>query len=131
MSQPSAISGLHMRMRTPKTVITWMLPPPTVIAEELGECKKQGELGNRIGPESWGAYENNEFRESRGLHLPLHRMLNSLVWYLIFGVQTACSLYCKCVHSLTSPPASLEQFSQSSLDVVSWAWSPKHAHQLK
>ena len=46
MSQPSAISGLHMRMRTPKTVITWMLPPPTVIAEEPGECKKQGELGN-------------------------------------------------------------------------------------
>ena len=23
---------------------------PTVIAEELGECKKQGEVGNRIGP---------------------------------------------------------------------------------
>ena len=36
MSQPSTISGLQMRMRSPKTVITWMLPPPTVTAEELG-----------------------------------------------------------------------------------------------
>ena len=36
MSQPSAISGLQTWMRAP-----WMLLPPTVIAEELGECKKQ------------------------------------------------------------------------------------------
>ena len=27
-----------------------MLPAPTVTVEELGECKKQGEQGNRIGP---------------------------------------------------------------------------------
>ena len=27
-----------------------MLPPATGIAEELGEHKKQGEEGNRIGP---------------------------------------------------------------------------------
>ena len=26
-----------------------ILPPPTVIAEELRECKKQGEGGNRMG----------------------------------------------------------------------------------
>ena len=48
MSQPSAISGLQMCMRVPNTAIHRMLPPPTVIAEELGECKKQGEQGNRI-----------------------------------------------------------------------------------
>ena len=50
MSQPSAISGLQMWMMAPKTVIQQMLPPPTVIAEELQECKKQGEQENRIGP---------------------------------------------------------------------------------
>ena len=27
-------------------------PTPQVIAEELGECKEQGELGNKIGPDS-------------------------------------------------------------------------------
>ena len=47
--------------------------------------------------DSWGAYERNEFREQRGLHLPLQRMLNSLTWYLIFDVQRACSLCCKLV----------------------------------
>ena len=50
MSQPSAISGLQMWMRAPQTVIQRMLPPPMVTAEELEEGKKQGELGNRVGP---------------------------------------------------------------------------------
>ena len=33
-----------------------ILPPPTVTAEELRECKKQGEGGNRMGP--WRAEEH-------------------------------------------------------------------------
>ena len=41
MWQPSAISGLQMWMRAPQTEI--QLPPPTVLAEEMEECKKQGE----------------------------------------------------------------------------------------
>ena len=44
------ISDLQMWMRAPKTAIQWMLPTPAVIAEELGECKKPGEQGHRIGP---------------------------------------------------------------------------------
>ena len=43
MSQPPAISGLQMWRRAPITAIQQILPPPRVIAEELGECKKQGE----------------------------------------------------------------------------------------
>ena len=39
-----------------------------------------------------------------------NRMLNSLTQYLIFDVQTACSLCYKLVYSLTSPPASLGRF---------------------
>ena len=50
MSQQSVISILQMRMRVPQTIIQQMLPPPLVVAEELGECKKQGEEGNSIGP---------------------------------------------------------------------------------
>ena len=82
-----------------------------------------------LAPDNWGAYERNEFSEPRGLHLSIHRMLNSLTWQLISDVQTACSLCCKLVNSLTSSPASLEQFSQSYWDAVSWA--PKHSHQIK
>ena len=56
-------------------------------------------------------------------------MLNSLTWYLIFVVQTACSLCCKLVY--TSSQASMEQFSQGHWEAVSWALSPKHSHQKK
>ena len=34
-------------------------------------------------------YGRNESSESRGLHLPRNRTLNSLTWYLIFDIQTA------------------------------------------
>ena len=131
MPQPSAISSLQMWMRAPKTEIQWMLPPHKVFAEELGECKRQGEQGNRISPGSWDAYERNGFSEPRGLHLPIHRMQNSLTWYLIFDVQTAYSLCCKLIYSLTSPPASLEQISDNSRDAVSRARRAKHSHQIK
>ena len=50
MSQPLAISGLQTWMRAPTAAIPRMLPPCMVIAEELGEWKKQGEQGSRIGP---------------------------------------------------------------------------------
>ena len=48
-------------------------------------------------PDSRGAYGRNGFLEPRGLHLPLHSMLNSITWELIFDVQTACSFCCKLV----------------------------------
>ena len=85
-----------------------------------------------FGPDSWGTYESNEFSEPRGLNLPIYPMLNSLIWYLIFDVQTACSLCSKFVCSLI-PTAMFqgEHFSQSYWDAVSWAWSPKLSHQIK
>ena len=71
------------------------------------------EWTTREAQDSWGAYERNEFSESRDLHLPIHRMLNSLTWYLMV------------------PLASLEQFSQSYWDAASQVQSPKHSHQIK
>ena len=93
------------------------------------ESKVTKEMG--LTPESCGVYEWNAFSKPRESHLPTQRMLNSLVWYLIFVVQTACSLFFKLVYSLTSTPASLEQFSQSYWDVVHQAWSSKHTQQIK
>ena len=49
MPQSLVISGLQMWVRVPQIGIEQMLPPSMVIAEELGECKKQGAQGNRIG----------------------------------------------------------------------------------
>ena len=137
MSQPSAISGLQISMKVSKTVIQGMLPPPAwwllrswdnARSNYLPHFKVNKETG--LATDSWGAYERNEFSESRGFHLPTNRKLTSLTWYLIFDVQTACSLCWKLVHSLTSPPASLKKFSQSYWDAVSRAWSPKHSHQI-
>ena len=125
-------------VRTPKTVIQGMLPPPAwwllrswenARSSRLPLLKMNREPG--LAPDSWAAYGRNESSESRGLHLPRSRMLTSLTWYLTFDVQSACSLCCRLVYRLTSPPASLEQFCQSCWDTVSRAWSPKHSHQIK
>ena len=70
---------------------------------------------------SWGTHERTEFSEPRVLHFLINRMLNSLTWYLIFDVQTSCSLCCKLVYTLATHPTALEQFSQSYWDAVSQA----------
>ena len=56
-----------------------MLPPSTVIAEELGgmqeaaNCHSLRWTRKQDCPGSWGAYERNESSEPRDLHLPIHR----------------------------------------------------------
>ena len=83
-----------------------------------------------LAPGSWSAYERNEFSEPRGLHLPIHRRLNSLTWYLIFDVQRACSLcasLCAVWHPLLPPWSSFLSYCEAD----SWAQNPKHSHQIK
>ena len=92
-------------------LIQWMLPLPMVTAPERGDARSchlpllKVNKKTRLAPDSWAAYERNEFSGPRGLHLSIHRMhipyINSLTWYLFFNVQTACSLCCKLVYSLT------------------------------
>ena len=84
-----------------------------------------------LTPGSWGANERDEFSEPWDSHLPVCRMLNSLTWYLIFDIQTACFHCYKIIHCWSLPPVSLQQFSQSYWDAVSWAQSPKHSDQIK
>ena len=118
MSQPSAISGLQLWVRAPQMVIQRILPTPTVISEEWGEFKKQGELRNRIGPRQLRCIWKEWMQQAQRFASPMHRTLNSLPGYLTFAVQTACCLCCKLVYSLTPHLASLEQFSQSYWDAV-------------
>ena len=101
---------------------------PADAATLQGDCREAGWIQKAViyhclrsrkkldlAPDSWGAYEKNEFCRHRGLHLPRLRMLNSWTWYLIFDAQTAESLCYKLVQSLTSPPASLEQSLKSKM----------------
>ena len=140
MSQPIGISGPQMWMRAHQSGIQQMPPPRTVTAEKLGNARishlPQLPLLNvnketEFGPRQPKCNERNGFSESKGWHFPIPRTLSSLTWYLIFDVQNDCSLCCKLVYSLTPPPASLKQFSQSYWDAVSPAWGPKHSHQIK
>ena len=57
-------------------------------------------------------HERNEFSEPRGLHLPIHSMLISLTWYLIFDVLTAFPI-CYKLYSLTSASCLLGAVSQN------------------
>ena len=138
MSKPSgARSSLQMWRRAPNAVIQKMLSPPTVTAEGREDAGIRHQFLLNVNkeisltPDNRGAYKRSEFSEPRGLHPPIQRMLSSFPWYLIFDIQTACSLRCKLVYSLTPPPASLEQFSQSYRDAVSQAPSPQHAHTIR
>ena len=70
MAQPSAISGLQMWMRSPKTAIQGTLSTHMATAEELEECKKQDEQENGTAPNILGVYERKEFSGPRHLHLP-------------------------------------------------------------
>ena len=63
--------------------------------EEAPDIKKH----RMLAPDSWDAYERNDFSEPRLLHLPIHRKaLNSLTWVIwfwlikIFDVQIPCPL---------------------------------------
>jgi len=94
---------------------------PWWLLRSWGNVRSKVNQEIRLAPDSWGAYERSEFSEPRGLHLPIRGMLNSLTWYLIFDFQSACSLCCKLIYTLTPLLASLGQVSQSYWDVVSWA----------
>ena len=131
MSQPSVISGLQMWRRAPQTGIQRMLPSPP------HDCWGAGKMQETkwAKKQDWPQIAEEPMK---GMHsvspeactFHIHRMLNSLPWYLTFDVQTACSLCCILVYCLTSPPASLEQFSLSYWDAVSQAQSPKLSHQI-
>ena len=130
----------HSHQRFLSSKWEWGLPklqtrgcchPLQWLLRSWGNARSKVNKETGLAQDSWGTYERNEFSEPRGLHLPIHRMLNCLPWYLIFDDQTAYSLCCKLVYSLTSPPASLKQFSQSYWDAVSQAQSPEHSYQVK
>ena len=60
---------------------TWqMLPLPQWLLRSWRNARSQVNKETGWAPDSWGARERNDFSESRGLHLPIYRVLNSLTW---------------------------------------------------
>ena len=82
----------------------------------------------RLVLESSGAYESMNMVSQR---LASSHTENDTFLNLTFDVQPAHSPCCKLACCLTSPPASLEQFSQSYGDAFTWAQIHKHPHQIK
>ena len=129
MSQPLAILASKCDWGLPKLWFSKCCQPLQ------GDCWGAGGMQEArwVRNQGWPliACERNEFQWAQRLassHAQNGKFLN---WYLIFGVQNSCFFCCRLVHSLTSPPSSLEQFSQSYWNTISWAQSPKHSHQIK
>ena len=133
MSQPPAISS-KCEGGPPKLQSSRSCHPPEWLLRSWGNARSKVNKGTGLAPDSWGAYERNELSEPRGLHLPIYRMLNSFTWYLIFDDQTAFSLCCKLVYSLTSPLLPWSSFLRAT-EMLSLGLgdseTPKHYHQIK
>ena len=82
-----------------------------------------------LAPDSWGAYERSVFSEPRGLHLPIHKMLNSLTWYLIFMFRLPApfvtNLYIACL-PLLPPWSSLPELTDVPSPGLQFSFCPKY-----
>ena len=128
MSESSVIPGLQMWISEPRghpgrSISALQQPSATPQSEPCwacGGCEKD----RKEAPDSWDAYERNDFSEPTLLHFsPTHkRVLNLITWdiwfslidnnILMFRLPALC---CKLLHNLIPPLTSLEQFSQGHL----------------
>ena len=112
---------------------------PTKCPEEAQMWKTEN-----TAPDSWGAYQRNDFSEPRLLHLPIHRKaLNSLTWDIWFSLINHNLLIARLlifnlsifnlpfvamlllIYNLAPPLTSSEQFSQGYLRYCLLGLSPK------
>ena len=115
MWQPSGISSLQMWISEPREhpkgktmpVIRFLCHPYS----EWGTRDVKKQRSRMLAPDSWDAYERNDFSEPRRLHFPIHkRAPNSLIWdtwfslinnnLLMFRLPAFC---CKLLSNLTPP----------------------------
>ena len=157
-SQPSGISGLQMWMSAAKMECNACDPDAATLC---CDCWGAGRWGNEgrgmqeaaicrlcpssfrwtrkqdLVPGSWGACERNEFGEPRGLHLPIQRMLHSLIWYrtfltsqysLMFRLPAPFVANLHITWLLLQPPGTVFSELQRCCLLGS---GPKHSHQIK
>ena len=108
MSQRPAISGSKCEWGLPKPWSSGCYHLPTVVAEEPGACKQQGEQGKRIDPRQLSCIGKEWIQWAQRLACP--HTENAKFLNLIPDLRWQCP---------TSPPGSLDQFSPSYWDAVS------------
>ena len=89
-------------------------------AATYGIAQSRTQLKQLSSSSSWGAYERNEFSEPTGLHLLIHRMLNSLTSYRCLTFRLPAPFVANLCIAWLTLLAPLEQFSQRYWDAVSW-----------
>ena len=110
-----ALRKLRAENNTCHLAANSLQPLPMVSAKETMGVKIQA-------PDSWGAYQRDDFSEPRLLHLPIHRKaLNSLTWDIWFPYLTILfwhsqlpALCCK----TPTYPGSFSSPHQSSFSVI-------------
>lgn len=85
-------------------------PPPWWLLRSWENAESNRNKETRLAPDSWGAYERNEFSEPRGLHLPYTQNTKFLNLTPDLSVKTACSFCCNLGYSRTSSCLLLERF---------------------
>ena len=115
MSQPPVISGLQMWISGP-----WECPKrrtmPAIQQLSFTATLRLWKAKSRmLAPDSWNAYERNDFSKPRHLHPPTYRtVLNSLIWDIWLSLinnnlwcehhlKTTCLLCCKLLSNLILP----------------------------
>ena len=99
-------------------------------------------LDSWLIPDSWDAYERNDFSKLRLLHLPMQReALNLFTWDNLVKIHKKyfwCSDYLPFVANFSitrflplTPQSSSVRVTRVSWDAVSQAWNSKNSHQIK
>ena len=92
-----------------------------------------------LAPDSWGAYQRNDFSEPRLLHLPIHsKVLNSLTWDIWFSLINSnllifwfSGLCCKNSYISCLPSSLFGAVLQSYLRCCVPGSSPLFCQQIK
>ena len=93
-------------------------PLPIMSLEETQDVTRQG-----LAPDTWGAYQENDFSQPRLLHHPTYRKaLNSLTWGIWFSIINSniwhsdyLPFVAKLLYIMAPPFVSSEQFFQGYL----------------
>ena len=140
MSQASAVAATTVvscwALRESRKERTATILQPSNCSHSLWWAPRKLRIWKQLlAPDSWGAYQRNDFSASRFLHFLKHRKaLNSLtcvMWFsliykknLLFRLPALC---CKLLYNLAFPLVFLEQFCLLSPGF----WSPKNSHHIK
>ena len=93
-----------------------------------------------LAPDSWGAYQRNDFSEPRLLHLPIQSAKFLNLRYPVFFNNNLTIIFChsdylpfvaKLLYILAPPSPPRSSFLGVTWDAASRAWSPQYVPRIK